>query len=112
MDITNKNCEPCKHGGNPLPANEIKDYLECIKNWFLIEGNTKIKKEFKFKDFKTALNFTNNIGNMAEQQGHHPDIKLGYGYVNIIWYTHTIGGLHDNDFICASKTDQIFFNFL
>ena len=69
--------------------------------------NHHVEKEFVFRDFKTALNFTNKVGKIAEKEGHHPDIFLSWGKVKIITYTHKINGLHENDFILAAKIDKL-----
>ena len=107
MDLTNQKCVPCEGGTKPLTREEIKPYLENVKGWTVKDDGKKIEKKFKFKDFKEALAFVNQIGEIAEEEGHHPDIELGYGKVEIELSTHAIGGLSVNDFILAAKIDRI-----
>lgn len=89
-----------------MTPDEAKPYLDEIKEWKVIDGK-KIRREFKFKDFKEALAFVNKIGEIAEEEGHHPDIELGYGRVAVNLSTHAIGGLSTNDFIVAAKIDRL-----
>ena len=78
-----------------------------VKDWMLAEDAKSISKNFKFKDFKEALAFVNKVGDIAESEGHHPDIELGWGKVTITLSTHAIGGLSQNDFIVAAKINNI-----
>ena len=84
-----------------------RDKLKNLNNWNLTQDGKKITKDFQFKDFLTTLDFVNKIGNIAENQGHHPDIYFTWGKCTITIYTHKINGLHENDFILASKIDQL-----
>ena len=77
------------------------------EGWELIEGK-KIKKTYKFKDFKGALGFVDDLGKIAEEEGHHPDIELSYGKASVLLWTHKIGGLSESDFILAAKSDVVF----
>ena len=107
MDLINKKCIPCEVGGQPLSGGDAQRYLaELNTGWAVIE-NKKIKKEFKFKDFKQAMVFVNRVAEVAEAEGHHPDIALSWGKVKIILFTHSVGGLTENDFILASKIDEL-----
>lgn len=107
MDLTSQKCGPCEGGTKPLTAEEAKTYLEEVKNWKLEDNGTKIERKFKFKDFKEALDFVNKVGEIAESEGHHPDIELGYGKVEIELSTHAIDGLSVNDFIIAAKINKL-----
>ncbi len=107
MDLVNQKCVPCEGGTQSLTPDEIKPYIENIKDWDLDGNGKRIKKDFKFKDFKEALSFVNKVGEIAESESHHPDIELGYGKVKIELSTHAIGGLSVNDFISAAKIDQL-----
>ena len=107
MKLTSRKCTPCQAGTPKLKANEIKSYLKKIKKGWKVIRNHHMEKEFKFRNFKEALGFTNKVGKIAEKEGHHPDIHLAWGKVKIIIYTHKINGLHENDFIIASKIDKI-----
>lgn len=89
-----------------MTMDEVRPYLEEVKDW-KVEEEKKLRREFKFKDFKEALAFVNKIGAIAEEEGHHPDIELGWGKVEVELSTHAIGGLSVNDFIMAAKIDKI-----
>lgn len=106
-NLNEQKCVPCSIGAEPLNHVEIENYLKSIsEGWTSIEDK-KLEKTFKFNNFTEALDFTNKVGNIAEEEGHHPNISLGWGYVKISLYTHKIKGLHLNDFILASKIDKI-----
>lgn len=106
-DLTSKKCVPCSIGAIPLNANEIQDLLKSLdKNWDVVD-DIQIERTFKFKDFKEALEFTNKVGDLAEAEGHHPDICLSWGKVEITLWRHKIKGLHENDFILAAKIDNL-----
>lgn len=109
MDLTHQKCVPCEGGTKPMTMDQAKPYLEEVKDWEVVNQNgvDTIRREFKFKDFKEALAFLNKIGAIAEEEGHHPDIELGWGKVKIEFSTHAIGGLSVNDFILAAKIDKI-----
>ncbi|MBT4989269.1 MAG: 4a-hydroxytetrahydrobiopterin dehydratase [Rickettsiales bacterium] len=100
-------CTPCTSADRPLNFEIAKQKLIGLNDWQLIEDGRKIKKNFKFKDFITTLNFVNKVGNIAEIEGHHPDIYFTWGKCTIEIYTHAINGLHDNDFILATKIDRL-----
>ncbi len=89
-----------------MTMDEAKPYLEEVKDWE-VEDAKKIKRKFKFKDFKEALTFVNKIGAIAQVEGHHPDIELGWGRVKVELSTHAIGGLSVNDFILAAKINKL-----
>ena len=102
-NLFQKKCEPCSGATSKLSINEINNKLLEIDNWELNNNQEMIFKKFKFKSFKKALYFTNLVGELAEEEGHHPDISFGWGYVDVAIYTHKISGLHENDFIMATK---------
>lgn len=104
-DLTHKKCVPCEGGVPALKGEDLKDLQKQLKkNWQLIQEH-ELQSEYVFKDFKSALNFVNQVGELAEREGHHPDIYLSYGKVKIILFTHSIDGLSENDFIIAAKID-------
>jgi len=106
--ISNKRCTPCQGGVDPLTKKEAQKFLEGnTPEWHLIDNATKIKREFEFRNFVDALAFVNKAGEVSEEENHHPDIELGWGYVIIKIQTHKINGLHENDFILATKIDSI-----
>lgn len=105
-DLVTKNCIPCEGGVKPLTEQQSQLLLRQIPNWEIIEG--KLVCNYKFKNFKTSLDFVNQVGTIAEIEGHHPNIYLhGWNKVRLTLYTHAIKGLHENDFILASKIDRI-----
>ena len=105
-DLAGKKCVPCEGGASPMEQHEAQDMLKQINDaWKLEKGH--LKRTFKFDDFRKALNFTNRVGEIAEQEGHHPDIYLTYGKVALEVWTHTVDGLTENDFIFAAKVDQL-----
>ena len=106
--ISKKNCIPCQGGIPPLKDKEIDVLMKQLSdNWEVYEDK-EIRKEYIFKKYTDAINFSNQIANLAEKEGHHPYIHINYKKVIIILFTHKINGLHENDFIIASKCDIIF----
>jgi 4a-hydroxytetrahydrobiopterin dehydratase len=100
-------CTACQGGVEPLKGEAIEGLLEQLsEGWQVIEEH-HLEKEYKFKDFRQALEFVNKVGELAESQGHHPDIYLAWGKVKLTLWTHKIKGLHENDFILAAKADKL-----
>ena len=106
-DLAKKECIPCRGGILPLKGRELTGLLEELGGGWRVEGEQQLEKEYRFKDFRTALDFTNRVGEVAEAQGHHPDIHLSWGKVTLIIWTHKIGGLTESDFIFAAKADGV-----
>jgi 4a-hydroxytetrahydrobiopterin dehydratase len=107
IGLADKTCTPCRGGIPPMTANEAKQFLEQTPGWMLDAAGTRIERTFKFPNFKKALDFVDQIGSLAEAEGHHPDIRFGWGYCTVELYTHKIKGLHENDFIMAAKIDEL-----
>jgi|SRR4030095_7359178 4a-hydroxytetrahydrobiopterin dehydratase len=105
MGLAEKTCIPCRGGVPPLNAEQIRPLASQVKNWNVV-NNHHIEKEFTFSDFKTALDFVNKVGAIAEEQGHHPDIYLAWGKAQVKIWTHKINGLTESDFILAAKIDR------
>ncbi len=101
--LIKRRCRPCEGGMPPLEQKFIDEYLESTPLWR--QEGIEIKRDFLFPDFKTALSFVDEIGQLAEQEGHHPDVTLSWGKVGVSLSTHAIGGLSENDFILAAKID-------
>lgn len=106
-NLFNQRCFACSIETPPMEADMIQELIQELEAGWKIVDNKKIEKAFRFKDFKGALEFVNLVGDLAEEEGHHPDIQLGWGMVSISLMTHKIKGLSRNDFILASKIDQI-----
>ena len=100
-------CEPCSGNTPKLNYEEISKYISEINDWSVNDNQEMIFKKFKFKNFQKAIAFANYVGEVAEKEGHHPDISLGWGYCLIMIHTHAIKGLSINDFILAAKIDNI-----
>ena len=107
MALDAKTCVPCRGGIPPLPRPEAETLLAQTPGWSLDDGATRIARRFTFPDFATAMAFVQHVGDLAESEGHHPDIHFGWGYAEIIFYTHKIRGLHENDFIMAAKVNKL-----
>ena len=105
-DLAKKTCIPCKGGVPPLKGTKLDDLLEKLKNDWKIIKEHHLEKEYSFNNFKEALDFTNKVGELAENQGHHPDIFLTWGKVKLTIWTHKIDGLTESDFIFAAKADK------
>lgn len=102
-----KECIPCKGGVPPLQGAELKELASQLGHaWKVVDGH-HLEKTFAFKDFRTALDFTNKVGAIAEDQGHHPDILLAWGKVGVTLWTHKIDGLTESDFVLAAKIETI-----
>jgi len=104
-DLLKKKCVPCEGGALPLDKVQAEKYMHMVTGWELSEDGKNITKTFKFKDFIGAINFVNKISEIAESEGHHPDINVRYNKVKLILSTHAVGGLSENDFILAAKID-------
>ncbi len=107
--LTDKTCTACRAGAPLATPQETANYLAQLPGWQIIavDGVDQLQKTFAFKNFVRALEFTNQVGAIAEEENHHPAIVTEWGRVTVSWWTHKIGGLHANDFIMAAKTEQI-----
>lgn len=105
--LAEKECIPCKGVVPRLQGDELPGFArELGGNWKVVDGH-QLEKEYKFKDFREALTFTNKVGELAESQGHHPDIYLAWGLVKLTVWTHKVDGLTESDFILAAKADKL-----
>ncbi len=107
MDLTAKTCVPCQGGIPPLVRDAAEKFLEETPEWTLSDNADRIERKFSFSDFAQAMAFAVKIGELAESEGHHPDLGVGWGYCTVLLYTHKISGLHENDFIRAAKVDAL-----
>ena len=107
VDLKNQKCQSCSGNTPKFDEIQISKYLTKLDNWSVNEEQKMIFKKFNFKTFNEALQFINKVGKLADEEGHHPDISLGWGYALIMLHTHAIKGLSLNDFILATKIDVI-----
>jgi 4a-hydroxytetrahydrobiopterin dehydratase len=105
--LSNKNCKPCEGDTCALDDARSEEQLVQLSGWQLATDGKSIKRTIKFPDFIATMNFINAMADMAEQQDHHPDFSAGYAYCEVRYSTHAIGGLSENDFICATKINQL-----
>jgi 4a-hydroxytetrahydrobiopterin dehydratase len=106
-DLAAKTCVPCRGGVSPLKGQEVAELHQQVPNWQVVDEH-HLTRKFTFPDFKTALDFVNRAGAVAEEQGHHPDILLAWGRVDLTLWTHSIDGLTQSDFIMAAKMDKLY----
>jgi len=103
-----KKCKPCEGGVEPCSLPQAEDQLRKLSGWYLTHDGQRIRKDWKVKNFMAGMDFFNRVADVAEQDGHHPDLHLeGYRNVSIELWTHAIGGLSENDFILAAKIDRV-----
>ena len=105
--LAEKQCIPCQGGVPPLKGKDIASLVGELGGGWQVVGERKLEKEYRFKNFREALDFTNKVGELAEAQGHHPDIYLGWGRVKLTIWTHKIDGLTESDFVLAAKADRL-----
>ncbi len=103
-------CEACQRGAPTVTAEESHEFHDQVPEWeFVVRDEIRrLERDFTFQNFVDALRFTNAVGALAEEEGHHPALLTEWGSVRVTWWTHKIGGLHRNDFIMAAKTDELF----
>ena len=106
--LKEKHCVPCEVGTQPFDLETIQGLLPIVPQWKPDDESKKIMRSFRFKDFVDSMRFINKVAELAEEEGHHPDIFVSYNYVKICLTTHNIGGLSENDFIMAAKIDEAF----
>jgi len=105
--LAEKSCTPCRGGIPPLTTGEAEGYRAQAPDWSLVDSATRIERRFRFRDFGEAFAFVARAAELAEVEGHHPDITFGWGYATVSLRTKKIKGLHENDFIMAAKLDRI-----
>lgn len=108
-DLAHGSCVPCRGGVPTLTISEIDALLPQVPGWTAgeVEGIQRLWREFEFKDFREAMSFAVQVGEIAEREGHHPDLHVSWGKVMVETWTHKIGGLHQNDFVLAAKIDAL-----
>ena len=105
--LSQKKCEPCSGKTPKLNFEETSKYLSELNSWSINDKQEMIFKKFKFNTFNQALDFANKVGEIAENESHHPDLSLGWGYCLVMIHTHAIKGLSVNDFVLAAKIDEL-----
>lgn len=107
MSLSAKTCTPCQGGVEPMSQEQAEQMMKDVPHWKLADSAKRITRCFNFDNYAQALEFVNKVGRLAEEEGHHPDITFGWGYVTVELFTHKIGGLHENDFIMAAKFNEL-----
>ncbi len=105
-DLASQECVPCKGGTPPLEGSELDNLSGQVPEWNVVDGH-HLTRKFEFGNFREALDFVNKVGELAEEQGHHPDINFGWGNAQLTVFTHKIDGLTESDFVFAAKVDKI-----
>ncbi len=105
--LAGKSCVPCRGGIPPLTEAQAGDMAARVPGWSLAEAATRLRRQFEFRNFVEAMKFVNRVADVAEGEGHHPDIAIHWNRVDLVLWTHKIGGLHENDFILAAKIDRL-----
>jgi len=108
-ELSEQKCEACRADAPRISDEELRELMPKIPDWetVVVDGVMQLRREFRFKNFVEAMNFSNRVGEIAEAEGHHPAILTEWGRVTVTWWTHKIGGLHRNDLIMAARTDAL-----
>ena len=107
-DLSEKKCAPCEGGVKPLPPAKVKLLAKQLhRDWKVAKDCKSLTRSLKFKDFYRTMSFVNALAHIANFEDHHPDLEVGYNYCRVRYSTHAVGGLSENDFICAAKVDQL-----
>jgi 4a-hydroxytetrahydrobiopterin dehydratase len=107
-DLTQKKCVPCEDGVEPLTRDQASSMMKQLSaQWMLADDAKSIRSEWKFRNFYHTMSFVNAVAHVANAEDHHPDLEVGWGYCRVKYNTHAIGGLSENDFICAAKIDAL-----
>jgi len=108
MSLSDQHCAPCRGGTPPMSREEAERHRAQIPEWEITGDPLRLRRAFRFPDFRRALAFVQRVGEVAEAEQHHPEIQFGWGHVDVEIWTHKINGLHENDFILAAKIDAAF----
>lgn len=106
-DLAARRCKPCEGGMAPLAPAQAQELLRQLSGWTLGADAKTLRREFVFKDFYRTMSFVNALAHVANIEDHHPDLEVGYNYCHVTYTTHAVGGLSENDFVCAAKIDLI-----
>ena len=105
-ELADKACVPCRGGVPPLKGAELEELIRQVPDWEVVDEH-HLRREFRFGNFREALEFVNRVGELAEEQAHHPDIEFGWGRAAVTIFTHKIDGLTESDFILAAKVERL-----
>ena len=105
-ELAERQCVPCRGGVPPMKGEQINEMSSQLPDWQVVNEH-HLQRNYRFKDFRESLNFVNRVGELAEEQGHHPDICFGWGKADITIWTHKIDGLTESDFVLAAKIDKV-----
>ena len=105
--LRNKSCISCAEGGDPLPENRVNELLTQLDGWTLADEGKAITRTFRFESFYKTMSFVNALAHVVNREDHHPDLTVSYGSCRVKFWTHTVDGLSENDFICAAKCDAL-----
>ena len=106
-DLAARHCKPCEGGMAPLTPAQAQELLRQLSGWTLAADAKTLRREFVFRDFYRTMSFVNALAHVANIEDHHPDLEVGYNYCHVTYTTHAVGGLSENDFVCAAKIDLI-----
>ena len=106
-DLADRSCVPCKGGVPPLAGEALRDLFARLGGGWTLAEDRRLEKEYRFRNFREALAFTNRVGELAEAENHHPDLLLAWGRVKVTLFTHKVGGLTESDFVMAAKIDRL-----
>jgi 4a-hydroxytetrahydrobiopterin dehydratase len=106
-DLAARRCKPCEGGMAPLSPAQAQELLRQVSGWTLAADAKTLRREFVFRDFYRTMSFVNALAHVANIEDHHPDLEVGYNYCHVTYTTHAVGGLSENDFVCAAKIDLI-----
>ena len=106
-DLAARRCKPCEGGMAPLAPAQAQELLRQLSGWTLAADAKTLRREFVFKDFYRTMSFVNALAHVANIEDHHPDLEVGYNYCHVSYTTHAVGGLSENDFVCAAKIDRV-----
>jgi len=109
-ELASKHCKPCEGGVDPLPPARARELLREVPSWSLDEQATELSRTFEFRDYYGTMAFVNAVAWVAHQEDHHPDMRVSYNRCRVAYFTHAIGGLSENDFICAAKVEALIFD--
>ncbi|MEM7407242.1 MAG: 4a-hydroxytetrahydrobiopterin dehydratase [Pseudomonadota bacterium] len=106
-DLITRHCKPCEGGVDPLRPEDAEQMVHALDRWNLSSDGTEISRAFRFRNFHETMEFVNALAWVAHREDHHPDMEVGYSTLAVRYTTHAIGGLSENDFICAAKIDEL-----